>query len=73
MPYIVLIAEFLTVAWFATFLLLIGRLASESRGLPTPRLDRPGRTLAASVRLAYLIGLPTVFVVEIVRALGLLG
>ena len=72
MQYIVPIALVLTVAWFATFLLLIGRLASESRDIPAPRMDRPGRALIGSVRLAYLIGLPTVFVVEIVNALGLL-
>ena len=73
MPYIVPIALALTVIWFAVFLLLIGQLAKESRGMPAPRLDRPGRTMIASVRLAFLIGLPTVFVVETVRALGLLS
>ena len=73
MELIGLVAEALTVAWFVLFFVLIRGLMSESDGHPAPRPDAVGKRLIGSARLAFTIGIPAMFVAEIVHQLGLLG
>jgi len=54
---IVLVAEILVVAWFATFSLMLLSMYLDSRQMPVPKLDIAGRTLIGSAKLAFVTGI----------------
>ena len=62
MAYVIYVAEAATLLWFAAFLTLAHRLLLESRSLPSPRLDVPGRRLLLAARLGFTVGLATLAV-----------
>ena len=57
LAYVIYAAEAATLLWFAAFLALAHRLLLESRALPRPRLDVPGRRLLLATRLGFAVGL----------------
>ena len=73
MPYLVLLAEAMTVVFVILFTGVVIRLMRESEGLPQPRMDAVGRTLVGSARLALIVGSPLIYAVEAAYRLGLFG
>ena len=71
MAYIVLIAEAMTVCWFAWFTMLVLGLQEESRDLPDPPIEPVGRTLMTTARWALTLGVPTLALAETAFVLGM--
>ena len=73
MAIVVFLAEVMTVVWFLVFLRVIHGLLAESRGLPQPRLDPTSRVLIGAARLAFMIGLPAIVLLQFVHDVAPLG
>ena len=71
MAYIVLIAEVMTVGWFAWFTVLVLGLQEESRDQPEPPIEPVGRTLVTAARWALTLGVPTLALAETAFVLGM--
>ncbi|WP_350333421.1 hypothetical protein [Coralliovum pocilloporae] len=61
-PAIVLIAEVLCFLWFAAFCTLLTSMHREARHMKPPAMDRFGRVLSGSARIAFGLGVAALFV-----------
>ena len=71
MAYIVLIAEAMTVGWFAWFTFLVLGLQKEGAHLADGPIEPVGRTLVTAARWALTLGVPTLALTETAFVLGL--
>ena len=69
MAYIVLGAEALTITYFLAYVGLVRGLLADGAGLRPARVDAVGRRLRDSARLALMLGIPAMFVAELIHQL----
>lgn len=69
-PAVVLVAEAMTLLWFAAYLGLARAFAREGAAQPAPRRDPIGLALVRSVQLAFAAGLAAIVVLTALRILG---